>query len=223
MLDRDVIFGLVAHLGGRASAFSALPRGLAATLRGFDAATQWPARAAREQVGDVRLASRIPRAPATPRSARSPAPRPRTSATGWPLNRIARRRAAGTASLPAPHRPCRRCIAAAMRGRFSCVSTSITPSTGSASLASMRAMRPLAMVDATTLAMGEAGHVELAGIFRCAGDLGAAVDAGCGGADVSASWTARAHRDFLVGLRLRRAAPPPASARGRWRGARVRS
>src|SRR5262249_31610415 len=33
--------------------------------------------------------------------------------------------------------------------------------------------------------IGEAGHIELGGIFGCAGDFGAAVDAGCGGADVS--------------------------------------
>jgi hypothetical protein len=39
-----------------------------------------------------------------------------------------------------------------MGGRCRCVSTSITPSTESASLASMRAMRPLAMMDVTTLA-----------------------------------------------------------------------
>ena len=32
-------------------------------------------------------------------------------------------------AVRAPHRPCRRCRVSAMRGRFSCVSTSITPST----------------------------------------------------------------------------------------------
>ncbi len=38
-----------------------------------------------------------------------------------------------------------------MRGRFRCVSTSITPATRNAALASMPTMRPLAMVDVTTL------------------------------------------------------------------------
>jgi hypothetical protein len=38
-----------------------------------------------------------------------------------------------------------------MGGRFSCVSTSITPFTRLAALASMRVMRPFAIVDATML------------------------------------------------------------------------
>ena len=51
--------------------------------------------------------------------------------------------------------------------------------------------------------MGEAGDIEFAGVFRGAGDLGTAVDAGGGGADISRHG---ASPDFLVGLRLRRAA-----------------
>src|SRR5262249_18473879 len=39
-----------------------------------------------------------------------------------------------------------------MRGRFSCVSTASTPATRTASLASIRLMRPLAMLDVTTAA-----------------------------------------------------------------------
>ena len=69
---------------------------------------------------------------------------------------------------------------------------------------SMRVMRPLAMVEATTLPWSEAGGVELGGIFGGAGDLGEAVDAGCGGADVGCHGLCS--RDLLVGLRLRRAA-----------------
>ena len=66
----------------------------------------------------------------------------------------------------------------------------------------------LARVDARDAALGdrgrndagmrEAGRIELAGIFRRAGDLGAAVDAGCGGADVSRHGPAPAHRIFLL-------------------------
>src|SRR5262249_57036260 len=40
-------------------------------------------------------------------------------------------------------------------------------------------------------AVGEAICVEFAGIFRCAGDLGAAVDAGCRGADIGTHGFAR--------------------------------
>ena len=64
-----------------------------------------------------------------------------------------------------------------MRGRFSCVMTSITPVTRSASLVSMRTMRPFAIVDATMAAVNQAVGVELGGVFRRAGDLGAAIDA----------------------------------------------
>ena len=52
-----------------------------------------------------------------------------------------------------------------MRGRFSWVSTSITPSTRSASLVSMRAMRPLAMVDVDDAAIGEAGTLNSPAYF----------------------------------------------------------
>ena len=46
--------------------------------------------------------------------------------------------------------------------------------------------------------MCEPGHIELAGVFRRAGDLGAAIDAGCGGADVSGHGPAPIHRIFLL-------------------------
>ena len=52
-------------------------------------------------------------------------------------------------------------------------------------------------------AIGEAGDVELAGIFGLAGDLGAAVDAGGRLCRYRVSWRSP---DLLVGLRLRRAA-----------------
>ena len=50
---------------------------------------------------------------------------------------------------------------------------------------------PLAIVDGNDTGMGEAGDFELAGIFRGAGDLGAAIDAGRGGADISRHGPAR--------------------------------
>src|ERR1700730_15182755 len=46
--------------------------------------------------------------------------------------------------------------------------------------------------------MREADRIELAGIFCCAGDLAAAIDAGCGGADVGRHGPAPAHRIFLL-------------------------
>ena len=46
--------------------------------------------------------------------------------------------------------------------------------------------------------MREAGCIELAGVFRRAGDLGAAIDAGCGSPDVSRHGPAPAHRIFLL-------------------------
>src|SRR6516162_6109995 len=65
-----------------------------------------------------------------------------------------------------------------------------------------------ARVDARDAALGDGrcdatdvdapGGIELAGVFRGAGNLGAAIDAGCGGADVSRHEPAPAHRIFLL-------------------------
>ena len=71
------------------------------------------------------------------------------------------------------------------------MSTSSTPATRSASLVSMRAMRPLGMVDVDDAGMDEAAGLEFAGIFGLAGDLGAAVDARGGGTDVGRHGFAR--------------------------------
>ena len=51
--------------------------------------------------------------------------------------------------------------------------------------------------------MRETGRVELAGVFRCAGDLGAAINAGCSGTDVVMACSCSPN--FLIGLRLWRA------------------
>jgi hypothetical protein len=52
-----------------------------------------------------------------------------------------------------------------MCGRFWWLSTSITPSTRSASLASMCTMRPLAMLDVTTLPWARPGALYSAAYF----------------------------------------------------------
>src|SRR5215475_13423027 len=46
--------------------------------------------------------------------------------------------------------------------------------------------------------MGEAGRIELAGVFRSTRNLGATVDTGCVGADVSGHWRVPAQRIFLL-------------------------
>jgi hypothetical protein len=53
-----------------------------------------------------------------------------------------------------------------MRGRFSCVSTSITPSTRNVALALMRAMRHFGDAGCDDAAVCEAIRVEFAGVFR---------------------------------------------------------
>ena len=85
-----------------------------------------------------------------------------------------------------------------MRGRFSWVSTAITPPTFMASLMSMRAIRPFAIVDVTTLPKARFGALEFPGVFRRPGDLVAPVDAGGGSPDVSGHW--HAHAIFLLDI-----------------------
>ena len=57
------------------------------------------------------------------------------------------------------------------------------------------------MVEPTTLAVGEAGHVEFGGILGGAGDLRNSVDAGRRACRCKMSW--RCSRDLLAGLQLR--------------------
>ena len=70
--------------------------------------------------------------------------------------------------------------------------------------------------------MREAGCIELAGVFRRAGDFGAAIDAGCGGADIACHGLL-----LLTGFSCRIATaacrPPLASVHEQWPGARGRS
>ena len=73
----------------------------------------------------------------------------------------------------------------------------------------MRAMRPLVIVEFDDHAMGQAGDIELAGILRRAGDLGAAVDAGGRTFRCKVSWRSPA---FLAGLRPAASLAPPASS-----------
>src|ERR1044072_36409 len=88
-----------------------------------------------------------------------------------------------------------------MRGRFSCVSTSITPATRSASLVSMCVMRPFAIVDATIQPCTSPSVLNSAAVFAAPVPLACASTREVG--VPMCSLIASPH--LLVGLRLRRA------------------
>src|ERR1700739_2281056 len=91
-----------------------------------------------------------------------------------------------------------------MGGRLRCVSTSITPATDSASLASMRAMRPLAIVDVTTLACARPGVSNSPAYFAAPVTL-ARPSTRDVAVPMSAVMGLLLSPDFLIGLRLRSA------------------
>src|SRR5690349_7107408 len=89
-----------------------------------------------------------------------------------------------------------------MVGRCSCVSTSMTPLRRSAALVSMRRIRPFAIVDDTTLAYARPGVLNSAAYFAEPVTF-ARPSARETGLPIYAMFRSR---DFLVGLRLLRAA-----------------